>query len=66
VLSDHLQGPGWPSPARLIARLGGAASEPLAWLTGSSILVPGGGTSSARVVTAGAAPHLVVAALSST
>lgn len=63
MLPDQLQGPGGPLPVRATARAGSAAPCAPAWQSGCLILVPGSGSDSAPVATAGAAPHLAVAAV---
>ncbi len=63
MLSDQLQGSGEPSPVRAAAYTSGAPCAP-AWQSGCLILVPGSGSDSAPVATAGAAPHLAVATAS--
>jgi len=62
VLPEQFRGPCGPSPGRAAARTRGAALRAQAWQSGCSILVPGSGRGSTPAATAGALPHLAVAA----
>jgi len=66
VLPDQLQDPAGPLPVRAVTRPGSTAPCARAWQSGCLILVPGGGSDSALAATAGAAPHLAVAAVCKT